>query len=112
MVSRVFLGITFVVITFNQGSLQIPLQYIHVVRLTNMTIDVLLEGRIVDHWNVDGDQMISGLGTGFSQFIILSEEPPSGYTWSGERLTKFKQHPGPVIYGWKSGNTCRNALTK
>ena len=32
----------------------IPLKYIDVVRRTKTTVDVLLDSRIADHWNVDG----------------------------------------------------------
>ena len=28
------------------------------------------------------------LGTGFTQFTLLDEKPPDGYTWSGGRLTR------------------------
>ena len=31
---------------------------------------------------------LSDAWTGFARFILLSERPPEGYTWSGERLTR------------------------
>ena len=31
---------------------------------------------------------MSDAWTGFTRFTILSERPPDGYTWSGERLTR------------------------
>ena len=60
-----FLEMIFIVITSNQGvklyvpseeSLQIPLKYIDVVRQTNTTLDIMLESRTDDYWNVDGDR--------------------------------------------------------
>ena len=46
-------------------SFPIPLKYVDVVRRTNRTLDALLESRIDDDWNVDGDQELSGPWTGF-----------------------------------------------
>ena len=50
--------ITFIVITLND-----------VARRTNTTLDVLLESRIDDYWNVDGYRNLSERCTGFTQFI-------------------------------------------
>ena len=41
-----------------------------------------------DCWNVDGVSELSDTWTGFTRFIILSEKPPDGYSWSGRRLTR------------------------
>ena len=38
----------------NEGSVRIPLKYIDVVKRTCTTLDVFLESRIDDYWNVDG----------------------------------------------------------
>ena len=38
----------------NAVSFLIPLNYIDVVRRSNMTLDVLLESRTDDDWNIDG----------------------------------------------------------
>ena len=57
-----------------------PLKYIDVVRRTNTTLDVLLESRTDDDWNVDGDRMLSEPWTCFTQFTILNEKPPDRYT--------------------------------
>ena len=51
----------------NEESFPIPLQYIDVVRRTNTTLDVLLESRMDDKWNVNGDQNLSKPWTGFTQ---------------------------------------------
>ena len=73
-ISGVLLGITFIVFTFNQelkstfqkqGHSPKQLKYIDVVRRTNRTFDVLLESRMDDEWNVDGDRELSGPWTGF-----------------------------------------------
>ena len=42
------------------------------VRKTNTTLGVLLESRINDYWNADGDRNLT-------QFTIFNEEPPDGY---------------------------------
>ena len=44
------------------------------------------EKRIEDY--VDGERELSDAWTGFTRFIVLSEKPPDGYTWSGRRLTR------------------------
>ena len=40
--------------------------------------------------NVDGDQMLSGPWTGFTQLSTLNEGPPKRYTLSEERLTEVQ----------------------
>lgn len=42
-----------------EDSFSIPLHYIDVTRRTNTTLDVLLESRIDDYWDVDGDWELS-----------------------------------------------------
>ena len=74
--------------TFGQESFPIPLKYIDVSRTTHTNLDVLQESRIDDNWNIDGSRDLSDSWTGFTQFTQLSEKPPDGYVWSGERLTK------------------------
>ena len=62
--------------------------HIHdVVRRTNTTLDVLLDSRIDEYWNVDGDRELSWPWSGFTQSTILNEKPPHGYT---RRLTKVQ----------------------
>ena len=68
-------------------SFHIPLDFF-VVKRTNTTLDVLLERRVDDIWNVDGGLELSDPWTGFTLFTILHDKPLDGYTWSGERLTK------------------------
>ena len=51
-------------------------------------MDVKQERRIGDYWNIDGSRDLSASWTGFTQFTLLSEKPPDGYMWSGERLTR------------------------
>ena len=70
----------------HERSFPIPLKNIDVVRLKNTTLDVLLESRVDDYWNVDGGRELSGPWTVFTQFTLLNEKPPIGYTWSGERI--------------------------
>ena len=66
-----------------EGSFPIPLKYIGVVRRTNTTLDVLLQSRIDDDWNVDGCRELSGPWTRFTQLTISNENLPNGYMWSG-----------------------------
>ena len=47
-------------------------------RTTSTTLDVTLERRIDDYWNVEGDQDLSDAWTRFTRFTILDEEPPDG----------------------------------
>ena len=46
------------------------------------------ERRIDDYWNVGGSRDLSDSWTGFTQFVLLEEKPPDGFSWSGERLTR------------------------
>ena len=82
-----------------------PLKYIDVTRTTHTNLDVKLEKRTDDYWNIDGSRDLSDYWTGVTQFILLEEEPPDGYTWSGGRLTRkqLTSRPGhlwPEL--WKS----------
>ena len=85
-----------------RGQLEIPmpatpttLRYIDVVRRTSTTLAVLLDSRVDDYSNVNGDRNSSELWTGFMQFTILSEKHPDGFTWPGGRLTKIQATPRP-----------------
>ena len=71
-----------------EESFPIPLIYIDVSRTTHTNLDVKQEKRIDDYWNIDGSRDLSDPWTGFTQFTILSEKPPEGHMWSGERLTR------------------------
>ena len=71
-----------------EESFPIPLKYIDVTRTTHTNLDVKLEKRIDDYWNIDGSRDLSDPWTGFTQFTLLKEKPPEGYMWSGERLTR------------------------
>ena len=71
-----------------EESFLIPLKYIDVSRTTHTNLDVKQEKRNDDYWNIDGSRDLSDPWTVFTQFTILEEEPPDGYMWSGERLTR------------------------
>ena len=88
-----------------EESFPIPLKYIDVTRTTHTNLDVKLEKRIDDYWNIDGSRNLSDPWTGFTQFTLLDEKPPDGYTWSGGRLTRKQltsrpDHLWPEL--WKS----------
>ena len=120
MIFGVFLGVTFIAITFKQRSNSVchkkklfpkPPKYIDVVKRTNTTLHVSLESCIDDYSKVDGDWELSGSWEGFSQFTRLNEKPPNGYTWSGRRLTKI-QAPSQARLFWcqNSSQTCQKAI--
>ena len=90
----------------------ITLRYINEVRRTNTTLDVLQESRKDDYWNVDANRILSDSWTGFTQFTKLNGNTPSGYTWSGERLKKFKEHQDPIIKGQRLGQGCQRQLNE
>ena len=71
-----------------EESFPIPLKYIDVSWTTHANLDVMLERRIDDYWNIDGSRDFSDSWTSFTHFTLLDEKPPDGYMWSGERLTK------------------------
>ena len=73
--------------------------YIDVTRAAHTTSDVMQESRIDDYWNIDGSRDLSDSWTGFTQFTLLKEKPPEGYTWSGRRLTK-RQATSRPDYLW------------
>ena len=74
-----------------EESFPIPLKYIDVTRTTHTNLDVKQEKRIDDYWNVDGSRDLSDPWTGFTQFTLLEEKPPDGFSWSGRRLTAYIQ---------------------
>ena len=88
-----------------EESFPVSLKYIDVSRTTHTNWDVKLEKRIDDYWNIDGSRDLSDPWTGFTQFTLLDEKAPEGYTWSGGRLTRKQltsrpDHPWPEL--WKS----------
>ena len=70
-----------------EESFPFPLKYIDVSRTPCTNLDVKQEKRI-DDWNIDGSRDLSDPWTGFTQFTLLDEKAPDGYTWSGRRLTR------------------------
>ena len=66
-----------------EESFPIPLKYIDVTRTTHTNLDVKQEKRIDDYWNIDGSRDLSDPWTGFTQFTLLDEKAPDGYTLSG-----------------------------
>ena len=71
-----------------EESFPIPLKYIDVTRTTHTNLDVKLEKRIDDYWNIDGSRDLSDPWTGFTQFTLLEAKAPDENMWSGERLTR------------------------
>ena len=88
-----------------EESFPIPLKYIDVTRTTHTNLDVKLEKCIDDYWNIDGSRDLSDPWTGFTQFTLLDEQAPDGFSWSGGRLTRKQltsrpDHLWPEL--WKS----------
>ena len=69
-----------------EESFPIPLKYIDVSSTTHTNLDVKQEKRIDDYWNIDGSRDLSDPWAGFTQFSLLEEKAPDGYTWSGEKI--------------------------
>ena len=88
-----------------EESFPFPLKYIDVTRTTHTNLDVKQEKCIDDKWNIDGSRDLSDPWTSFTQFTLLDEKAPDGYTWSGRRLTRKQltsrpDHLWPEL--WKS----------
>ena len=96
-----------------EESFPLPLRHIDVTRATSTTLDVMLECRIDDYWNIEGDRDQSDAWTGLTRFTILDEKPPDGFSWSRGRLTKKKkQHPDQITCGQKDGHYVRRKSTQ
>ena len=76
-------------------SFPIPLKYIDVSRTTRTNLDVMLERRIDDYWNIDGSRDLSDSWTGFTHFTLLDEKPPDAQNVVRVRLTKRQATPKP-----------------
>ena len=77
-----------------EESFPIPLKYIDVTRTAHTNLDVKQEKRIDDYWNIDGSRDLSDPWRGFTQFTLLEEKPPDGYTvvrWEIDEKTAFIQ---------------------
>ena len=73
----------------------VPLKYIDVAKSTHTDLEVVQEKHIDDYWNVDSNRSLSGSWTRLTTFTLLKENPPKGYVWSGERLTKVQMTTRP-----------------
>ena len=91
-----------------EESFPTPLKYIDVSRTTHTNLDAMQESRIDDYWNIDGSRDLPDSWTGFTQFT-LSEKPPEGYMWSGERLTKRQATSRPHLWPELWRGLARNA---
>ena len=87
----------------------IPLRDIDVVRRTNTILDVLLESRIDDSWNVEGDRNLAEPWTGFTQFTALNAKPPDG---RGAADKSSQQPQDPITHGQKYCQVCRMLLNE
>ena len=69
-----------------EESFLIPLKYIDVSRTTHTNLDVKLEKRIDDYWNIDGSRDLSDPWTGFTQINLLEEKLLEGFMWSWREI--------------------------
>ena len=53
-----------------EESFHIPLKYVDVSRTSQTNLDVMLERRIDDYWNIDASRDLSDPWAGFTQFIL------------------------------------------
>ena len=60
-------------------------------RATSTTSDVVLERRVDDSWNIEGDRDLSDAWTGSTRFTISNETPP-GHTWVREAADKISSN--------------------
>ena len=61
-----------------EESFPIPLKYIDVSRTARTNLDVMLERRIDDYWNIDASRDLSDPWAGFIKFTLLKEKPSDG----------------------------------
>ena len=61
-----------------EESFPIPLKWIDASRTTRTNLDVMLERRFDDCWNIDGSRDLSDSWTGFTKFTLLEKKPPDG----------------------------------
>ena len=111
-----FQGTTFTVITLNRESIklhvpreesfQIPWRHIDVTRARSTTLDVMLESRMDDYWNIEGDRDLSDAWTGFTRNLQTGMHGP------GSGWRRNKQHPGEITSGQKSGKYGRRSATQ
>ena len=80
-----------------EESFPIPLKYINVTKTTHTNLDVLLESRINDYWNVDVDRNLSDSWTGFTKFTSLTEKLLKDMCGPGSGLQRFKQLPDLIM---------------
>ena len=78
-----------------EESFPVSLKYIDVSRTSHTILADKQEKRNDDYWNIDGSRDLSDSWTGFTQFTLLSEKPPEGFLWSGERLTRKQRTSRP-----------------
>ena len=53
-------------------------------------LEIMQERKIDDYWNVDSCKPLSVFWRGFTKIHFIEREPPKGYMWSRERLTKIQ----------------------
>ena len=76
---------------------------------THPTLDVLLESRIDDYWNVDGDRMLPVPWTAFTQFTISNDKTSR---WLLVVRREIDESSSPILHDQKFGQRCRKVLNK
>ena len=85
-----------------EESFPIPLKYIDVTRTTHTNLDVKLEKRIDDYWNIDGSRDCLTLGQ-VSPIYFTHEKVLTDIMVWGE-IDEKTLHPGQIIYGQSHGS--------
>ena len=67
-----------------EESFPFPLKYIDVTRNTSTSLVAMMEKKIDDYWNMDGDREMSDTWTRFTRFTISKEKLPDGCVVQGE----------------------------
>ena len=93
-------------------SVPIPLRYSDVTRATRAMLGVMLERRMDDCWNIDGDRDLSDSRTGFTRFTIFNENAQMGKHGLGRSWRRNKRHPGLITCGERDGKTCPEAAVR
>ena len=95
-----------------EESFPFPLKCIDVSRTTHTNLDVKQEKRIDDYWNIDGSRDLSDHWTGFTQFTLLEEKPPDGYTvvrWEINEKTAYIQARSSMVRTLEVNGKARQA---
>ena len=85
--------------TLKEAQPPIPPRFIDVVRYTTTDLDAACESFIQDIWVEESDRELSDSWVGTTSFDLIQLQPPRGYHWAQDRLTKNdkrSKRPKPI----------------